>query len=157
MTAISYKYKIPLTIKDNQAFIDLYSVENSRTPMTRLPFMLDTGAFITTMTKENALKNNFKIDTPKALQIGGFGGGSILCDLRVIPTLVFCGYKMQNALIATPSHDNIAIKEVVGMNVLENFQIGLDFALCELYANNRGYFISQKPKYQCGEVSLMEY
>ena len=157
MTAISYKNKIPMNVENNQAFIEVYSVDNSRKPVKPLIFMLDTGAFMTTMQKENAIKNGYKIHTPKALIIGGFGGGSVLCDLRVIPTLLFCGYKIKDAIIATPNADNIAINEVVGMNILENFQFGIDFALSELYANIRGKYVSQKPKYQCGEVSLMDF
>ncbi|MCL1998551.1 MAG: retropepsin-like domain-containing protein [Turicibacter sp.] len=157
MIAINYKYKIPLEVLNNQVFVKLYSVDNSRQPMKPLTFLLDTGAFMTTMEKEKAVKRGFKVSESKALVIGGFGGGSILCDLRVIPTLVFCGFQIKNALVATPNADNIAINEVVGMNILENFQLGIDFALSELYANIRGKYVSQKPKYQCGEVSLMDF
>ncbi|MCL1997411.1 MAG: hypothetical protein FWG65_01435, partial [Turicibacter sp.] len=157
MTKISYKNKTSLNIKDNQAFIDLYSIDNSNTPAKKLTFLLDTGAFMTTMQKEKAIKRGFKVVEPKSFIIGGFGGGSVLCDLRVIPTLLFCGYKIKDAVIATPNADNIAINEVVGMNILENFQFGIDFALSELYANIRGKYVSQKPKYQCGEVSLMDF
>jgi len=157
MTKISYKNKTSLKIKDNQAFIDLYSIDNSNTPAKKLTFLLDTGAFMTTLLKETAIDNGYKIHTPKAFVIGGFGGGSVLCDLRVIPMLLFCNYKIKDAIIATPNADNIPINEVVGMNILENFQIGVDFALRELYANSRGKFVSQKPKYQSGEVSLMDW
>ncbi|MCL1997193.1 MAG: retropepsin-like domain-containing protein [Turicibacter sp.] len=157
MTEIKYKYKDLLEVKDNQSFITLYSVDNSDHPMKPLVFLLDTGAFMTTMQKEKAIECGFKVDTPKAFVIGGFGGGSVLCDLRVIPTLLFCNYKIKDAVIATPNADNIPINEVVGMNILENFQIGVDFALRELYANIRGKFVSQKPKYQSGEVSLMDW
>ncbi|MCL2016360.1 MAG: hypothetical protein FWG68_08970 [Defluviitaleaceae bacterium] len=156
MTAINYANKISVETKDNQAFIVLHSIDNSRQPVKELRFLLDTGAFITTMQKEMAIKHGFKVTVPNAIEIGGFGGSKIFCDLRVIPTLIFCGYKMQDVIIATPTADKLPITEVVGMNILENFQFGVDFALCELYANARGRYISQKPKYQCGEVSLMD-
>jgi len=54
----------------------------------------------------------------------------------------------------TPHDDNIPVTEVLGMNILENFSIGLDFDKSEIYLNSRNSFTSQKPKYQCGSVSL---
>jgi len=43
------------------------------------------------------------------------------------------------------------------MNILENFEIGLIFLTSEFYLKKRDDFVSQKPKYQSGVVSLMQH
>ena len=47
------------------------------------------------------------------------------------------------------------VSEVLGMNVLENFDIGLEQTKGEIYLNKRASFVSEKPKYRSGAVSLL--
>ena len=77
-------------------------------------------------------------------------------DVRKISAAVFCGYRMSDVLVATPHFDDVSVTEVLGLNILENFHIGLNFEKEELYAQIRTDFVSQKPKYQCGNVRLAQ-
>jgi len=70
--------------------------------------------------------------------------------------MVFCGFLINDVLIATPHDDRVPVAEVLGMNILENFSFGLDFTKEEIYMNMRDYFLSQKPKYQCGNISVFQ-
>jgi hypothetical protein len=47
------------------------------------------------------------------------------------------------------------VSEVLGMNVLENFDFGFSQTNDELYLNKRAFFVSEKPKYKSGTVSLL--
>jgi hypothetical protein len=46
------------------------------------------------------------------------------------------------------------VSEVLGMNILENFDFGLNQDKGEIYLNKRDSFVSGKPKYKSGEISL---
>jgi len=63
---------------------------------------------------------------------------------------------LDDVCVATPYEDDIEVAEVLGMNILENFDLGINFAKEEIYASARDSFVSQKPKYQCGKVSLFQ-
>jgi hypothetical protein len=67
---------------------------------------------------------------------------------------VFCGFRIENVVVATPHHDGVAVTEVLGMNILENFDFGLSLAKSEIYLSPEADFASQKPKYSCGGISI---
>ncbi|MDR2167492.1 MAG: hypothetical protein LBE35_06565, partial [Clostridiales bacterium] len=73
---------------------------------------------------------------------------------RIIPVAVFCGFRIRDVIVATPHDDGVRITEVLGMNILENFDFGFSLSKSEIYLSiNRG-FASQKPKYSCGSISI---
>jgi len=133
----------------------LTTIDDSRTPVKTIDLLLDTGAFITLITKERAKKNGYKITEEKGCKIAGFSEKGLLCDLRIVPNAIFCGFVIKDVIFATPHEDNITITEVLGMNILENFDFGLNFSKEKIYANIREKFVSQKAKYQSGAVSLL--
>ena len=80
----------------------------------------------------------------------------LVCDLRRVSFALLCGYIVNDVIIATPSEDDVAITEVIGMNILEKFSIGMDF-------ENNWFYLSHKTSmstivnsdYACGDVSLL--
>ena len=107
------------------------------------------------MDKKTADDLGLKIIEEGFRSIGGFGGAEILCDLREIPELTFCGYSIKNVRIATQQNESIGMHEVIGMNILKNFLIGLDLDHDRVLLNKRKVVISAKPEYSCGEISLL--
>ena len=139
---------------DNKTQVSLVTIDNSHVPMKRIHLLFDTGAFITLIRKDRAESNGFKIYKERSCVITGFSEKGLVCDLRKIPTAIFCGFRVDDVLVATPHEDGVPVIEVLGMNILENFSFGLDFEKEEIYINIRKGFVSQKPKYQCGNVSF---
>ena len=155
-TNISYSHKDKIEIVGNKAYVTLVTIDNTRNPAKTLRLLVDTGAFIALISKKLANDNGYKIHQQKGCIISGFSEKGLVCDLRKIPSVVFCGFRIDDVLIATPHYDDISVTDVLGMNILENFSMGMDFAKEEIYLNARGEFTSQKPKYQSGNVSLFE-
>lgn len=140
---------------NNKLVYSLYTIDKSRTPVKRLDLILDTGAFITVLRKDRAELNNYPIVKEKGCIIAGFSEKGLVCDLRLIDKVVFCGFEINNVIVATPHDNHISVSEVLGMNVLENFKLTLDFDKGRLESSLRGQFESKKPKYQSGEVHLV--
>ena len=153
---INYSHKEEIEILKNVIRITFVTFDNSRSVAQRFPLLFDTGAFITLIRKDRAILNGYKIYEKRGCVISGFSEKGLVCDLRIIPSIVFCGFRITDVLVATPCEDGISITEVLGMNILENFRFGMDFEKEEIYLNKRKRFISQKPKYSCGSVSFFE-
>jgi hypothetical protein len=148
-----YTHKGSIDVFKSQIKAELVTIDKSRSPVKRLELIVDTGAFVTLINKGKAEENGYKIIEERGLKISGFTEKGLLCDLRLIPVAVFCGFRIENAIIATPHHNDIAVTEVLGMNILENFSFGFDFEKSEIYLAARKSFISQKPRYACGDIS----
>ena len=116
--------------------------------------LIDTGAFITMMNKKTASRRGYPIIDVKGCAISGFSQQGLLCDLRKIQLVVFCGYTIKNVIVATPHYDNVEVSEVLGMNVLENFNFAVSLDNKEIFLNKRNTFVSEKPKYTSGEIGF---
>jgi len=116
--------------------------------------LIDTGAFITMMNKKTANRRGYPVIDVKGCAISGFSQQGLLCDLRKIPVVVFCGYTIKDVIVTTPHYDNVEVSKVLGMNVLENFDFAVSLDNKEVYLNKRKTFVSEKPKYKSGEISL---
>ncbi|MCL2014595.1 MAG: retropepsin-like domain-containing protein [Oscillospiraceae bacterium] len=154
-TSITYTRTERLTIDESKINIDLVTIDDTNRPAKNFNLILDTGAFITLIRKDRAQKNGYKIEKERACRIAGFSEKGLLCDLRRIPTAVFCGFRLDDIIVATPHDDGIEVSEVLGMNIIENFNLGLDLDEEQIYLNVRHNFVSQKPRYQCGKVSVI--
>ena len=154
-TEIDYSHKDTITVVNSSIRVTLISIDDSLKPVKRLPIIFDTGAFITLIRKDRAQKNGYKVVAEKSCIISGFSEKGLLCDLRRIPTAVFCGFRIDDVLIATPHDDGVKVSEVLGMNIIENFNLGLDLDKEQIYLNVRHDFVSQKPRYRCGKVSVI--
>ena len=156
MNNASYSHVGNFDFSENKMVVDLQSVDylNRHQPVIWLDLLIDTGAFITMLNKSTAEENNYPIIDVQGCRISGFSQKELLCDLRKIPAVVFCGYTIKDVIIATPHYDDVNVSEVLGMNVLENFDFGFNLTKQEIYLNKRDSFISVKPKYKSGEVSL---
>ena len=153
-TEILYSRTDKIKISKNKIHITLTTINTTRDPVTRHSLLFDTRAFITLINKNIAELNGYGIFEENGCIISGFSEKGLVCDLRRIPIVVFCGFRIDDVLVAVPHDDRVHVTEVLGMNILENFRFGLDFEKAEIYLNVRGDFVSQKPKYQCGNVSL---
>ncbi|MDR2168281.1 MAG: hypothetical protein LBE35_10620 [Clostridiales bacterium] len=151
-----YTHRDSIRLASGQIFARLVSVDGSRKPAKTLLLIVDTGAFITVINKEKAEESGYKIIEERGLNIRGFSEKGLVCDLRVIPEAVFCGFRIKDVLVATPHDDGVKVSEVLGMNILENFSFGFDLNESEIYLSARGDFISQKPHYSCGDISIFE-
>lgn len=147
---------INMEITSNCIFVNLITITNTPAPVNDLLLHLDTGAFITLINKDRADEHGYKIFQEKSCAISGFSEKGLICDLRKIPTAIFGGYKLENVIIATPHDRTIKVAEVLGMNILENFNLHLNFDALQLSVNKRLPFTSQKPKYQCGAISKVQ-
>ncbi|MCL2170582.1 MAG: retropepsin-like domain-containing protein [Defluviitaleaceae bacterium] len=150
----TYTNKSKITYCDNVPSISIMIIDHSRIPAKPLELVIDTGAFITVIRKETAERLGLRVVDMRGCLISGFSERGMVCDLRLIPTMVFCGFRINDVLVATPHDDGINVTEVLGMNILENFSFGMDFGSEEIFAGVRGEFISQKPRYKCGEISV---
>jgi hypothetical protein len=137
------------------AEIQSIDYKNRQRPVSRHDLLIETGAFITMLNKSTAEENCYPITEAKGSAISGFSQQGLLCDLRTIPIMLFCGFTIKDVIVATPHCDNVTVSEVLGMNVLENFDIGLEQTNGEIYLNKRASFVSEKPKYKSGAVSLL--
>jgi hypothetical protein len=156
MYNIGYSHKGKVDSALNKLIVHIQSVDyqNRKLPVIQHDLLVDTGAFITMLNKKNAEKRGYPIIDVKGCAISGFSQQGLLCDLRKIPIIIFCGFTIKDVIIATPHDDNVVVSEVLGMNVLENFDIGLEQSRGEIYLNKRAFFVGDKPKYKSGEVSL---
>jgi len=156
MYNVIYSHKGNVDVAENKVIVEIQSIDykNKQRPINRHDLLIDTGAFITMLNKSTAEENNYPITNAKGCAISGFSQQGLLCDLRKIPVMIFCGFIIKDVLIATPHYDNVIVSEVLGMNILENFDFGLSQTNNELYLNKRAFFTSEKPKYKSGEVSL---
>ena len=132
----------------------MWFTKKRKQPVSQHFLLIDTGAFITMLSKTSAEEEGYPIIEVKGCRISGFSQKELLCDLRKIPVVVFCGYTIKDVIVATPHYDNMEVSEVLGMNVLENFDFAVSLDNKEIYLNKRKTFVSEKPKYRSGEVSL---
>ena len=156
MNTVDYSHVGGFDVLENKMIIGLQSVDykNKNQPIGQVDLLIDTGAFLTMLSKATAEENGYPITKPQGCRISGFSQKDLLCDLRKIPVVIFCGYTIKDVIVATPHDDNASVSEVLGMNVLENFDFGFNLSKREIYLNKREAFISEKPKYKSGEVEL---
>jgi hypothetical protein len=93
----------------------------------------------------------------KYLESLGIADVGLLYDLRIIPVVIIAGFSVRDVVIATPTERNTNITEVLGMNVLGRFHIGLDFVGGNLYlSENETPPPVYDPKYVCGDIALVQ-
>jgi len=155
-TEISFAHSDRIAVSGNVIKATFATIDASRNPVRRFQLLFDTGAFITLINKDRAILNRYAVFEEKGCIISGFSEKGLVCDLRKISTVVFCGFRIDDVLIATPHDDDVRVTEVLGMNILENFIFGVDIASEEIYMSVRPAFVSQKPKYKSGHVSLLQ-
>ena len=115
-----------------------------------ISFIVDTGAFITIINKETAIKN--KIDLLpiklKDLELGGFVGGTKV-DLVEVPQFIIGDRTITNVVVAIPQIDTT--QNILGLNVLEYFNFHIDTDDNYIYFQDSNEY-KIEDKYRCGEV-----
>jgi len=80
----------------------------------------------------------------------------LVCDLRRVSYAVLHNYIVKDVIVATPSDDGVVVTELIGMNLLEKFNISLDIDGKWLYLSKRsGNDVYVNPDYACGSVSFL--
>ena len=108
---ISYSNRGGIKIFENKIHVPLITVDTSRNPVKTIPLLFDTGAFITLIGKKTAIRNGYEIYQQKGCIISGFSEKGIVCDLRKISSVVFCGFLIEDVFIATPHDDEVKVTE----------------------------------------------
>ena len=96
------------------------------------------------------------MDLKRYIMSKGITDIGLVYDLRRIPTAVFCGYVVNDVIVASPNEDNAKITEILGMNVLGRFHTGLDFANKKIYLTLHDSYKCGNPKYTCGDITLAQ-
>jgi predicted aspartyl protease len=79
----------------------------------------------------------------------------LVCDLRKVSYAMLYDFVIKDVIVATPSDDDVIITEVIGMNVLEKLQFGVDFDNSIIYLAKSSNNITRiNPDFTCGAVSL---
>ena len=158
MININYSHQDIFILIENKIYIEVKSVDANKTknPINYLNLQLDTGAFITLINKFTAEEHDYKIIKPKSCGINGFSQQGLICDLRTIPYSIFCEFIIKDFIIATPCSNDVNVTEVLGMNLLENFNFGFDFSDNKIFLSKRLNFISGLPKYKIGEINKVD-
>ncbi len=96
-----------------------------------IDFILDTGAYITVISRRTAIKYKYDILPKDRVNLHGFTGNE-LADLVEIPALKIMDKVMTNVKVLIPVDININ-QEVLGLNVLEYFNYYIDTKNDKIY------------------------
>jgi hypothetical protein len=106
---------------------------------------------------DSTVGNDFRLNPLQAktiLERNGLHNVGLLCDLRVIPAVAFCGFMLEDVVIATPVADDADITEVLGMNVLGYFQFGIDLDRKKIYLRKGdGGYEPSDSRFRCGKIT----
>jgi hypothetical protein len=93
--------------------------------------VIATGMSVTLLNKRMMGAINCPVWKSKAIEVDG-----LWCDLRKVPFLSFCDYTVEDAVVATPCEDTES-SNILGMNVLSNFNFGFDANMFYLSAHGK--------------------
>ncbi len=116
----------------------------------RIDFILDTGAYITVITRKEAALLGFigQYTVRHDIPLEGFAGGC-LADIMEIPGMVLGGQFLKGVKVAVPHVDTAT--NILGLNVLDLFKFLVDTENRQLHlARNPAPQIS--PHLQCAGV-----
>ena len=101
-------------------FYDFGSYSNKR-----VDFVFDTGAFLTVLTRKEAMQFDFidRYTTQTNVPLAGFTGGCTV-DIKEIPGMVIGGRRLEGVKVAVP-HENTNLN-ILGLNVIELFKYYVD-------------------------------
>lgn len=134
------------------------SVDSVSTSSVRL--YVDTGAYVTVLSRETARRIGLSIGSGKTVRFQGFVGeqGFVTGELVNIPRVMLGKHFVHDVKVVVPS-SNIAIAEVLGENILEYFVYVVDHDKDVIYfkknPNPKPYINSEKGiDLSCGKVLL---
>jgi hypothetical protein len=106
---------------------------------------------------EGELSARTSKDLKNYLVSKGITDVGLMYDLRIIPIVVIAGFEIRDVVVATPTEGDTKIDEVLGMNVLGRFHIGLNFEGGVIYlSENKAPQPVYDTRYMCGEVTLAQ-
>jgi clan AA aspartic protease (TIGR02281 family) len=123
---------LPFKRKEGHFYVDISVVCEGGTGEESVPFIVDTGAFITVVSRKTAIAYGYDLLDKIPSAITGFSG-SAQADLVRIPALWVVGRLLTNVLALIPVDPSLS-SEVLGLNVLEYFCYYIDTT------NDRIYF-----------------
>ena len=129
---------------------------------TKISFVFDTGAYITVLSRLNALRIELPLTGVYTANLTGINKerGSDEAEIVVVPKIEIGKFIMEDVKILVPLEE-IEVPEVIGENVLEYFSFVLDHDLDYIYFaknNNPKPYINldKGVDLSCGKVLTQE-
>ena len=141
--------------QDGHFYLTLRAVhEGGSLEGTRINFILDTGAYITVISRKTAILCGFDKLQRIPAEIRGFTGGA-MADFVIIPSLRILNSLITDVPVLIP-HDAESDHEVLGLNVLEYFNYYIDtendMMYLEINPSPRPYNIALA----CGQIFTVD-
>jgi len=121
----------------------------------RLNLILDTGAYITVISRRTAIYCGFDKLPSKVVTINGFGGNGETADAVRIPGLRILDKLITDVPVLIPHRKDLT-QEVLGLNVLEYFNYYIDTENSRLYMKLNQNPMPYDEMVACGEIYTME-
>jgi len=104
-----------------------------KTP-AKIQFVFDSGAYITVLTRSNALRIGLPLSGVYTANLTGFNRdrGSDRAEIVIVPKIEIGNYIVEEVQMLVPLED-IEITEVIGENVLEYFTYTVDHDIDRVY------------------------
>ncbi|MCL2079630.1 MAG: retroviral-like aspartic protease family protein [Oscillospiraceae bacterium] len=165
MKPIAYAYSpwnyAEFTREKGHMLVDIHVFSHEGT-VTKMPFIVDSGAYITVLTRLNAQLIGLPLTGEYTVNLTGFNKerGSDKAEIVVVPKIAIGKHTVENVQILVPLED-IEIAEVLGENVLEYFNYTVDHDTDRVYfaknPNPKPYRNSAKGiDLSCGRVLAQE-
>jgi len=100
----------------------------------KIPFVFDTGAYLTVLTRFTAHKIGLPLAGVHTANLTGFNKerGSDRAEIVIVPKIEIGKFIVEDVQVLVPLED-IEITEVIGENVLEYFTYTVDHAIDRVY------------------------
>lgn len=125
--------------------------EGSHSKGRRLNLILDTGAYVTVLSRRTAIRCGYDKLPLKEVTINGFGGNGEPADAVRIPGLKILNKLVTDVPVLIPHRKDLT-QEVLGLNVLEYFNYYVDTENSRLYLKLNPNPQSYDPIIACGQI-----
>jgi len=113
--------------------------------------ILDTGAYLTVLSRSTAIRCGFDKLPSKVVPLNGFGGRGELADAVRIPSLKILNKLVTDVPVLIPHRKDLT-QEVLGLNVLEYFNYYVDTGNSRLYLKLNPSPKPYDPSLACGQI-----
>ncbi len=136
-------------------YLDVKVVYTGSDDDSRINFILDTGAYITVISRQTAIFNGYNTVLKKNVPLTGFIKGNEFADLIEIPGLIIGNKLITKVRVLVPHNEEI-VQEVLGQNVLEYFNYFMDTKNSRLYFGLNDNPQLHSKELWCGEIFTID-
>ena len=114
--------------------VDTYVFSSESIAPVKIPFVIDSGAYITVLTCPTARRIGLPLTGKYTVNLTSFNKerGSDKAELVVVPKIMIGKHSVEDVQVLVPLED-IDIAEVLGENVLEYFNYTVDHGIDRVY------------------------